>query len=116
VLNCKGLLLHRIDARSWTQPISRIDGYCQHLQKLIDRADEIPFETRREILEAFGIMGKLAMENGQKVLYLNWVIYEARIPLDRLDLAGNAPYTYRLAEPQDGDAPVFAKCIGAIRC
>ena len=61
-------------------------------------------------------MGKLAMENGQKVLYLNWAIYETRIPLDRLDLAGNEPHTYGLAEPQDGDAPVFAKSIGAIRC
>jgi hypothetical protein len=62
----------------------------------------IRLETRREILEGFGIIGKLAMENGQKVLYLNWAIYETRIPLDRLDFAGNKTHTYSLAVPQDG--------------
>jgi hypothetical protein len=69
-----------------------------------------------DVLEAFGIIGKLSIEQRQKVLYLNWAIYETRIPLDCLDLIGSTTRTYPLAEPQNGDAPVFAKCRGAIRC
>ncbi|MBE7433119.1 MAG: recombinase family protein [Anaerolineales bacterium] len=51
--------------------LNYIEAFCAKIRKGLDRVD---FNTKRQIIELLDIRGKVAFENGQKVLYLKCLI------------------------------------------
>ena len=44
-----------------------IEAFCAKIRNGVDQAD---FNTRRQIIEQLDVRGKIAFENGEKVIYL----------------------------------------------
>ena len=45
----------------------KIEAFCAKIRNGVDQAD---FNTRRQIIEQLDVRGKIAFENGEKVIYL----------------------------------------------
>lgn len=52
-------------------PLGAVEDFCATIRKGLDRAD---FDARRRIIELLDVRGKIAVENGQKVLYLKCLV------------------------------------------
>ena len=57
-------------------PKAYIEEFCAKIRKGLDKAD---FNVKRQIIQLFDIRGKIAFENGERVLYLKCLI-EPREP------------------------------------
>jgi hypothetical protein len=51
--------------------LSYIEAFCAKIREGLDKAN---FNTRRQIIELLDIRGKIAIENGEKVIYLKCLI------------------------------------------
>jgi len=51
--------------------LAYIEEFCTKIRTRLDNAN---FETKRQTIELLGIRGKVAFENGEKVLYLKCLI------------------------------------------
>jgi len=62
--------------------LNYIEAFCAKIRKGLDHAD---FNTKRQIIDLLDIRGKIAFENGQKVLYLRCLIdtqeQQQRLPI-----------------------------------
>ncbi len=58
--------------------IEEIETFCRHVGEGLQNAT---FEDKRRVLEALDVQGKLAVEDGQKIVYVSCVIDEARVPI-----------------------------------
>ncbi|NOH04977.1 MAG: hypothetical protein HND47_24885 [Chloroflexi bacterium] len=65
------LLAHVRHVTMTDEQLNYIEGFCAKIRKGLDRVD---FNTKRQIIELLDIRGKVAFENGQKVLYLKCLI------------------------------------------
>lgn len=53
--------------------LSLIENFCAKIRPILDEAD---FNTQRQIIELLDVRGKIAFENGEKVIYLKCLITE----------------------------------------
>lgn len=64
------------------EQLSYIEAFCAKIRKGLEKAD---FKAKRQIIELLDIRGKIAFENGQKVLYLRCLInpqeQQLRLPM-----------------------------------
>ena len=64
-----------------------VDAFCAKIRNGLDQAD---FNTKRQIIELLDVRGKIAFENGEKVIYLKCLIdtqeQQQRLPMQILPL------------------------------
>ena len=64
-----------------------IEAFCAKIRNGVDQAD---FNTRRQIIEQLDVRGKIAFENGEKVIYLKCLIntqeQQRQLPMQILPL------------------------------
>jgi len=58
--------------------IEEIEEFCRQVGEGLDKAS---FEDKQQILDFLDVRGKLAVEDGQKVVYVRCVIDQARLPI-----------------------------------
>jgi site-specific DNA recombinase len=76
------LILHVRHVTMTDDQLEYIEEFCAKIRKGLDRAD---FNAKRQIIELLDIRGKIAFENGEKVLYLKCLIdpkeQQPRLPM-----------------------------------
>lgn len=78
--------------------LAYIEEFCAKIRTGLDQAD---FNAKRQIIELLDIQGKVAFENGQKVVYLKCLIdpkeLQPRLPIQiSPSLSTHTPYTIEL--------------------
>jgi len=75
------LMVHVRHVTMTDDQLAFIEEFCAKIRKGLNRAD---FNARRHIIELLDVRGKIAFENGQKVLYLKCLIdleQQQRLPI-----------------------------------
>lgn len=58
--------------------LSLIETFCDRIRPVFDQAE---FGTRRQIIEMLDVRGKIAFENGEKVICLKCLVIPEQQPL-----------------------------------
>jgi hypothetical protein len=56
-----------------------VEAIAAKIRKGIDQADN---DTKQRAVEALNLTADLVIENGEKVLYIHWLIYKRRVSLE----------------------------------
>ena len=79
------------------EQLDYIEAFCAKIKKGLDHAD---YKTKRRIIELLDISGKIAFENGEKVLYLKCLLdpkeQQQRLPIQILHSSNTGATTTRL--------------------
>jgi len=73
-----GLVRHLQQTMIPDAQVEEIEEFCRQVSEGLGNTS---FEDKRKILELLNVRGQLAIEDGQKVVYVSCVIDQARLPI-----------------------------------